>query len=263
MEILDIDLNRYTNIVVERGWYSSTRNPRRYPELGDRDKGLEAAKESQISKRIEEVDQVRLKLTDGVQIKDPFLKAFLGPAARKIGPDNLARKIAVEVVKGASTELLLRIMTYLREEQVRIDKREKKKQEVKDIIWSEPRMFFVPEIGTRLRLTEDWEFPLMNEHRNSSVLKVLGKDAWTGYGNMNPVKLLEGSEIIVDRIYIRKGIDGYSSLTFRLQKGSRFEYAGATYPINSGRFWAKLRHVNRLKVQVDWNSVPGVDSENE
>lgn len=57
------------------------------------------------------------------------------------------------------------------------------------------------------------------------------------------VTLPAGTEITIDRIYIRKGISDYSSVTFNLNK--------TDHPVldvkGRKRFWAKLDDVNRIE----------------
>jgi len=49
-----------------------------------------------------------------------------------------------------------------------------------------------------------------------------------------------GTPLRVDRVYIRKGIDAYSSLTFVVAKECRDK------KLRGKRFWAKLRDVNNI-----------------
>jgi hypothetical protein len=61
-----------------------------------------------------------------------------------------------------------------------------------------------------------------------------------------PVLLPAGTELTVDRLYVRKGISDYSSMTFYLTK--------TDYPAlnvrGKKRFWAKLEDVNTLEVRI-------------
>ena len=258
MEVLEIDLNNYVNIVENRYYsYSFNTKNKKWPELGDRDNGLRVAKDSQLSKKIGKVDQVRLTLTNGVPIRDNFLKAFLGPTARKIGPHALLDKIAIV---GNNTDLLFSIQRYLKEEADNIIKRAEKKKEEKEALWSEDKIFFLPEIGTKLALCEDWEFDLHRERRNDKFFPQIGIPVyWKLNASSVKIKILKGSHLTVDRIYIRKGVKEYSSVTFYVKKGAQVEYNGGLYKMRGARFWAKLHDVNRLRVQVDLNTVPGLE----
>jgi len=65
-----------------------------------------------------------------------------------------------------------------------------------------------------------------------------------------PVTLPKGTELIVDRIYIRKGASDYSSITFRTNSlGStevRQRWGGKTKNKKSLRFWVKLQECNTI-----------------
>lgn len=256
-KVLRVDLNDYTTL-VRNDWWSS-RNTKSHPELCDRSQGLKAAKHSGITKLITEIDQVQLRLTTGIPINDAFLKAFLGPAARKVGPDQIIHKIAVI---GHNPDLLISIRDFLREEKQRIEDRAAKKKEEKEPDWSETKQFFLPEIGTKLVLVEDWEFDLYPEHRNSKLFEHIGISHMYAMGdNPHHVRIKEGSELTVDRIYIRKGVSDYSSVTFYLKKGATLYYNSGLYLSRGARFWAKLHDVNIMKVRVDLNTVPGLEHE--
>lgn len=109
--------------------------------------------------------------------------------------------------------------------------------------------FFMPVIGTQLRLEADLTFRLHSEHRNNSLFRALGlmeertftrryaggkPHTWTGlYRRIEPgtefdpsepwrggghigVTLPAGTVLQVDRIYLRKGSEDFDSLTFLL-----------------------------------------------
>jgi len=121
---------------------------------------------------------------------------------------------------------------------------------------------YIPEIGNQLRLTSDWTFGLYNEDRNATLMEKLGdirKTTWGGnnYGTI-PCTIPAGAVLKVDRIYIRKGISEYSSITF-LWVGERTEpreelrdprywgEAKVKIPRKPVRFWAKLDDVNNIE----------------
>jgi hypothetical protein len=118
---------------------------------------------------------------------------------------------------------------------------------------------YIPEIGDQLRLTEDWTFGLYNEDRNETLMEKIGdrrKVTWGGAGYSTiPCTIPAGATLKVDRIYIRKGISEYSSITF-LWVGERTEpRMGQKYwstvevkiPRKPVRFWAKLDDVNNIE----------------
>lgn len=130
----------------------------------------------------------------------------------------------------------------------------------------------IPELGTKLVLAEDWSFGLHKEMRNTTLFELLGLDwryNWRDYHPKNPppvaVTLPKGTELVIDRIYIRKGAKEYSSVTFLVprkktkkkevtrtatsiggpQHGQTFNYTAVERgrPV---RFWAKLADVNKI-----------------
>lgn len=66
------------------------------------------------------------------------------------------------------------------------------------------------------------------------------------YAEKNPKELFTtlnvtlgaGTELLVDRVYIRKGAKDFSSLSFFIKNG----------PYKGARFWAKLNEVNQMEV---------------
>lgn len=154
---------------------------------------------------------------------------------------------------------------------------------------------FIPDLGTKLKLSKDWFVSVMNEDRNYSLL-----DALTGsnnqlkrkiqkirfhicehgktepasksgpffypshcygmsfeeavefynkhrylieekdkYGVFKKVIIPNGAILEVDRIYIRQGNSGCSSITFKWRKDKKVL-----------RFWAKLEDVNKIEAEV-------------
>lgn len=115
---------------------------------------------------------------------------------------------------------------------------------------------YVPEIGDRLRLTKDWTFTLHYEHRNSSLIENFGdtfewrRKSGNGVGtNDNIVTIPLGTILKVDRIYIRKGLEEWSSISFYAEgigTGS-----GAFGRPKSARFWAKLSDCNKIEFEIE------------
>jgi len=111
---------------------------------------------------------------------------------------------------------------------------------------------YVPEIGDRLRLTKDWTFTLHYEHRNSSLLEHFGKSFQYRSGTTNQdivVTLPKDTVLKVDRIYIRKGLEEWSSISFYAEgigTGS-----GAFGRPKSARFWAKLSDCNNIEFEIE------------
>lgn len=121
-----------------------------------------------------------------------------------------------------------------------------KKREAAPELSAESRIV-IPTIGSRLVLTRPWAFMLHHEYRNMALMRSLGLEFAGGYDGVLPaseVILPVGTKLTVDRIYIRKGVGNFDSLTFILRKGD--------HPSDKkigGRFWVKLGDVNRIACQ--------------
>lgn len=106
---------------------------------------------------------------------------------------------------------------------------------------------FIPDIGDKLTLSQEWEFKLYQEYRNQKMLKHFGYEKFS-YGQTEVhhfVSLPAGITLAVDRVYIRKGshMAGYSSVTFRI------EASGEHKKLNKLRFWAKLKDCNTIEFE--------------
>lgn len=113
-----------------------------------------------------------------------------------------------------------------------------------------PRRITIPTIGSELRLTADWHFPLFHEQRNKEFCWRLGLTCdGPSYGpnvESTDIALPEGTRLVVDRVYVRRGADAFDSVTFRIRKGD--------FPGDKGifgRFWAKLADVNMIECEWD------------
>jgi hypothetical protein len=108
------------------------------------------------------------------------------------------------------------------------------------------RRMYIPEIGDHVKLAEPWAFRLFDEYRNASMFEHLALPdprASKKPRDFAEVELPAGTELGVDRVYIRRGNAEFSSITFNL--------IGYKKPKGSGlpsrvRFWAKLEDVNRM-----------------
>lgn len=112
---------------------------------------------------------------------------------------------------------------------------------------------YIPEIGDRFKLEEDWTFTLYNEQRNWDFYALLVDESiktmsWSEQKKNvkdTQVTLPKGTVLKVDRIYIRQGADKYSSLTFyaEIGEGGTGSFGKPKHP----RFWAKLSDCNKIK----------------
>jgi hypothetical protein len=195
---------------------------------------------------------------------DGFIKGFIGPTAREVGIDEFVKRVSV-----CGEKLNLDVWgynfygvvcKYLLSEQKRLAKEAKKKaREVSPTVWSKPMQFLIPEIGTVLKLKDDWTFRLHYESRNDDMLKQVGI---TDYhydkigDKVGDITIKAGTELSVSRIYIRNGGSDYSSITFYLPPKSVFVFKGKDIASKGKcRFWAKLGDVNKMVVMIDTNTL--------
>jgi hypothetical protein len=78
------------------------------------------------------------------------------------------------------------------------------------------------------------------------IEKIGGTFSWSRSGEKNYLVTIPIDTILtVDRVYIRKGVSDFSSLTFRIpkDKNKKHIYAGV-------RFWAKLSDVNKIEFEL-------------
>lgn len=122
------------------------------------------------------------------------------------------------------------------------------------------RQLFIPTIGSVLTLAQPWDFQLYNEQRNETLMTYLGDSRTIEYGadiKGIPMSLPAGMTLRLDRIYIRKGLNDFDSLSFMLvgaqaETGSlwmrnRLEQGAiAKLPKRPVRFWVKLEDANKL-----------------
>jgi len=134
---------------------------------------------------------------------------------------------------------------------------------------------YIPEIGTVLQLEKDWTFMLHTERRNEALTlaadfprdtaykysfrsksgaeaNILGWVKYDGWDWKKLHTLPAGSVLTLDRIYIRKGVSEFSSLSFNLSRKSvNPDFSKFAKNINTMtgrcRFWAKLDDANKIE----------------
>jgi hypothetical protein len=113
---------------------------------------------------------------------------------------------------------------------------------------------FIPAIGYRIRLTQDWTFKLFHERRNESLLEFIVPNyqrKWHFGDTQMPhetTSLSAGTVLEVDRVYVRtinkRAVteeDDYDSVTFKvIDHPSKKKF----------RFWAKLDDVNNIDYEI-------------
>jgi len=104
----------------------------------------------------------------------------------------------------------------------------------------------IPDIGDKLIITAPWTFKLYSESRNDSLIL---RETGLHYKREYPVKtyinvtLPIGTELLIDRIYIRKGAKEFSSMSFFMDSKP-----------NKIRFWAKLKDINNMDAVICENN---------
>jgi hypothetical protein len=115
-------------------------------------------------------------------------------------------------------------------------------------------MIYIPELGETLLLNKDWNFDLFFESRNKTFMSALGMTFKWGNEKKSLITTLPaGSELKVDRIYIRKGQEDFSSITLVLTKTTDPKFTKSK-SVSFGtralaRFWVKLKDFN----SADWS----------
>lgn len=107
---------------------------------------------------------------------------------------------------------------------------------------------FTPDIGTLLKIEQDWQITLYAEYRNRKLFDILGIPFKT-----TVIDLPKGLILKVNRVYIRQGLSQYSSITFtcskpktkleREQSPNNIKFAGS-------KFWVKLHECNGLEISI-------------
>ncbi len=105
---------------------------------------------------------------------------------------------------------------------------------------------FVPDVGAKIVLSENWDLILYDEYRNESLFKNLGftRGGYQSQKN-HQITIPKDTILTVKRVYIRQGLSQYSSLTFAIAKKDSPDkrFCGV-------RFWASLNDVNQIKFDL-------------
>lgn len=117
-----------------------------------------------------------------------------------------------------------------------------------------PRELFIPSISTVLTLAEPWTFMVYDEYRNHDLVRMTGLQnshlngigPWRRAREAGYYTLPAGTQLAVDRIYIKKGAPDFDSMTFRVGDPTQLTKQKKPKVI---RFWAKLRDVNTMVIE--------------
>jgi len=119
-------------------------------------------------------------------------------------------------------------------------------------------MFFIPELGTKIKNPDDWTFSVIVDHRNMCLFEAENVPFPTKWTNPTFQKhafnktFPKDSIFQIDRIYVRKGAEEWSSVSlFILEttdpKFSTKKRAPFSKEMIFGRFFCPLDDFNRGK----------------
>ena len=136
---------------------------------------------------------------------------------------------------------------------------------------------FIPDIGEELKLAENWQFQTICESRNESLFVAFDippedrwekinpahgywradyyKDGLDHYRPKEPGVKFEipfGTVLKVDRVYIRKGMEDYSSITFVVVSSDDKRLVGKKQggiAPKAVRFWVKLQETRNIEIE--------------
>lgn len=104
---------------------------------------------------------------------------------------------------------------------------------------------YIPQLGDIIELSKDWKFKLYHESRNSGLHKVVNDKYEFSYKKYNVNDTVDiilecGTQLKIDRIYIRKGLSDFDSISFIIENHKDINYKGK-------RFWVKLNDANEIE----------------
>ncbi len=123
---------------------------------------------------------------------------------------------------------------------------------------------FIPEIGDQLHLSKDWWFETVCEHRNISLFdafdipqekrtdKIKVNTYYRYVPKLGDFLIPAGTVLKVDRVYIRKGMEDFSSITFVIvsapDKRSVKKKDGGE-ALKAVRFWVRLQETRNIEFE--------------
>jgi len=250
----------------------------------DRSTGLAAARELGVKDLVGK--RVVVLIKPEIYVGISFVKAFLGNFVRKNGTDMVRNLWTFEggrsdfgdwgcklakIAKrrgeiGCGRSIFMAYLDQFDEDQLK--KLEKSRPVERS--WSDDVQLRIPDVGTVIRLEQDWAFDLFYESRNETIIDFIGWDEQGRYPYYRPVMkvvpetgvvLKAGAILKIDRVYIRKGASEFSSISFFWENPSDDMIESAHVRKTEAskkkvRFWAKLRDVNNIRCSIDDYTIP-------
>lgn len=109
----------------------------------------------------------------------------------------------------------------------------------------------IPSIGDTVILLEDWTFILYHEYRNYALINLVRPDMdgkLSAFSNVR-ITIPKGTELRINRIYIRQGKSVYDSITFKIAQWFGEPKSGKKVVFGKKTFWAKLHDVRNMDVE--------------
>jgi hypothetical protein len=123
---------------------------------------------------------------------------------------------------------------------------------------------YIPNIGDKIQLSKNWQFPCFLERRNYDFIRKMRPDVtlpdskWGLYredSQSYAITLPKGTILRIDRVYIRQTATDFASVSFIVSRmpGTTAKSDGLR---GFGRFWAKLVDVNEIEFKVFEGELP-------
>jgi hypothetical protein len=114
---------------------------------------------------------------------------------------------------------------------------------------------FVPTIGTRIQLTNEWTFTVHDEQRNKTLGQYQDCPSvfslhWQSHNKkMGKFTMPAGTILVVERVFIRDKLQDFDSLTFGVESTTAVIDPSIAKP-KRVRFWAKLNECNDIEFDI-------------
>lgn len=102
---------------------------------------------------------------------------------------------------------------------------------------------FIPQVGDKIELSQNWNCKISNERRNSSVFDSLGVDVSQQGGSNIDITFPKGTIFKVTRLYVRAPASSYDSLTLAVVSSPIKKLAKA-------KFWVKIMDANNMEFEA-------------